>query len=95
MLDNNRLEYQLGSKSYNGLDSSISWSSPKIIPYTLDIDITNHTEDRYCVSAIFRFGEYESSDLLNGDVYGTHKFDYYTKLTNKTSNKTFLLNKSR
>lgn len=95
VLDNNRLEYQLGSKSYNGLDSSISWSSPKIIPYTLDIDITNHTEDRYCVSAIFRFGEYESSDLLNGDVYGTHKFDYYTKLTNKTSNKTFLLNKSR
>lgn len=95
VLDNNRLEYQLGSKSYNGLDSSISWSSPKIIPYTLDIDITNHTEDRYCVSAIFRFGEFESSDLLNGDVYGTHQFDYYTKLTNKTSNKTFLLNKSR
>lgn len=95
VLDNNRLEYQLGSKSYNGLDSSTSWSSPKIIPYTLDIDITNHTEDRYCVSAIFRFGEYESSDLLNGDVYGTHQFDYYTKLTNKTSNKTFLLNKSR
>lgn len=95
VLDNNRLEYQLGSMSYNGLDSSISWSSPKIIPYTLDIDITNHTEDRYCVSAIFRFGEFESSDLLNGDVYGTHQFDYYTKLTNKTSNKTFLLNKSR
>lgn len=95
VLDNNRLEYQLGSKSYNGLDSSISWSSPKIIPYSLDIDITNHTEDRYCVSAIFRFGEFESSDLLNGDVYGTHQFDYYTKLTNKTSNKTFLLNKSR
>lgn len=95
VLDNNRLEYQLGSKSYNGLDQSTAWSSPKIIQYTLDIDITNQTEDRYCVSAIFRFGEYESSDLLNGDVYGTHKFDYYTKLTNKTSNKTFLLNESR
>lgn len=95
VLDNNRLEYQLGSKSYNGLDQSTAWSSPKIIHYTLDIDITNQTEDRYCVSAIFRFDEYESSDLLNGDVYGTHKFDYYTKLTNKTSNKTFLLNQSR
>ena len=95
VLDNNILEYQLGSKSYNGLDQSTAWSSPKIIQYTLDIDITNHTEDRYCVSAIFRFDEYESSDLLNGDVYGTHKFDYYTKLTNKTSNKTFLLNQSR
>lgn len=95
VLDNNKLEYQLGSKSYNGLDSSTSWSSPKTIRYTLDIDITNHTEDRYCVSAIFRFDEYESSDLLNGDVYGTHKFDYYTKLTNNTSNKTFLLNESR
>lgn len=95
ILDNNRLEYQLGMESQKGLFSSISWSSPKIIPYTLDIDITNHTEDRYCVSAIFRFGEFESSDLLNGDVYGTHQFDYYTELTNKTSNKTFLLNESR
>lgn len=95
VLDNTRLEYQLGSKSYNGLDQSTAWSSPKIIHYTLDIDITNQTEDRYCVSAIFRFDEYESSDLLNGDVYGTHKFDYYTTLTNKTSNKTFLLIQSR
>ena len=96
VLDKERLEYQLGTAN---VLLSANWESPKIVNYTLDINVTENNSsssgDNYRVSAVFRFADYESLDLLNGDVYGTHKVDIYVRLTNKTSNKSFILHEKR